>query len=55
MRATRPTILILLDLVTLTILAKITNYEAPHYAIFSSLSLGPCLIIATLFSNAFSL
>jgi hypothetical protein len=39
---TYPTHLILLDMITLILLVKRTNYEAPHYAALSSLlSLPP--------------
>jgi hypothetical protein len=37
MRATCPAPLILLNLITRIILVKRTSYQAPHYAVFSSL------------------
>jgi hypothetical protein len=54
MRATCPAHHILFDLITPIILVKRTSYEAPHYAVFSSLlplpPLGPNILISTLFS-----
>jgi len=42
MRATFPAHLILLDLITLIMFGEAYIYEAPHYAVFSSLpSLPP--------------
>jgi hypothetical protein len=38
LRATCPAPLILFDLIILIILGEDTSYEAPHYAVFSSLS-----------------
>jgi hypothetical protein len=52
MRATRSVQFILLDMITLLIVGKNTNYEARHYAVFSipvTSFLGPNILLSTLF------
>jgi hypothetical protein len=51
MRATCAARLILIDLITLTILVKNTNYEALHCVILSATRalLGPAILLDTLF------
>jgi hypothetical protein len=57
--ATLPAYLIHLDLIILIILAKVTSYEAPHYAVFinriTSSLVGPNILLSTLFSNTLNL